>query len=404
MVRPVLRSLLALALFASGSAHADAPAGLPISADGQAPAYGVVATAPTADGVVFARQVLPPDAGATTAFAQSRILYLNRKGVTLRPGANDSRVQHSTLVASPTTIAPWKVSDAQWATTLSCFRQIWAPFQVTVVETDPGNVPHIEAVFGGSPQQLGLPGNVGGVSPFTSNCGIIENSVVFAFTENLPPTGRTACEVMAQEVAHSFGLDHELLAADPMTYLSYTGNRAFQDKTASCGESKARPCGINGSVCRANQNSVALLTAALGKADPTAPVLAITAPADGATVDAGFTVSADATDNVAVTSVELTIDGTTVATLTAPPYTFTAPSELPDGTHTVEVQATDGSHVVTQTLTVTQAASGTPPSGGGNPATVPDSVSGGCAAGGDEPRGILFALALGLGLALRRPR
>ena len=51
---------------------------------------------------------------------------------------------------------------------------------------------------------------------------------MFTFTQAIPNiTARQACEIMSQEVAHSYGLDHELLASDPMTYLSYNGNRAF---------------------------------------------------------------------------------------------------------------------------------------------------------------------------------
>src|SRR5207237_5849116 len=99
-----------------------------------------------------------------------------------------------------------------------------------VTDRDPGNTPHIEAVFGGSPQDLGMPSSVGGVSPFSASCGVIEGSIVFAFTNVLSTSPQRICEVMAQEIAHSYGLDHELLASDPMTYLGYQGNRAFQDR------------------------------------------------------------------------------------------------------------------------------------------------------------------------------
>jgi uncharacterized protein (TIGR03382 family) len=70
--------------------------------------------------------------------------------------------------------------------------------------------------------------------------------------------------VMAQEIAHSFGLDHEMLPADPMTYLDYPGERTFQNEMASCGEFSDRACGINGMMCRQRQNSVALLQQRLG--------------------------------------------------------------------------------------------------------------------------------------------
>jgi uncharacterized protein (TIGR03382 family) len=383
------------------AASASAAPSRAISRDGQAPVYGFVAAEASPGGLTTARQVLP--AGPTTAaFAQSRIIYLNRTGVTLRPGANDSRVNHSSIVTTPVTIAPWDVSDAQWALTVGCFKQIWAPFQVTVVETDPGNIPHIEAVFARSPEDLGLSDKIAGVSPFTANCSTIEDSVVFAFTANMPATGRSACEVMAQEVAHSYGLDHELVPADPMTYLGYSGDRAFQNKDAACGEYSARPCGINGSICRATQNSVAVLTAVVGATDPTVPVVDITAPSDGAVVTAGFAVTADASDDKAVTAVTLKIDGATVAKLTRAPYAFTAPSELPDGAHTIVVEVSDGTHHVNQTITVTQSADGT---GAGTTAGgVPDAVGGGCDAGGDDGPIAFGVVILIVGFLFRRRR
>jgi uncharacterized protein (TIGR03382 family) len=49
-----------------------------------------------------------------------------------------------------------------------------------------------------------------------------------------------------------------------MTYLDYDGDREFRNQDVSCGEFAARPCGINGSTCRATQNSVELLTERVG--------------------------------------------------------------------------------------------------------------------------------------------
>jgi hypothetical protein len=142
---------------------------------------------------------------------------------------------------------------------------MYARFDVEVVDRDPGDVPHIEAVFGGHPGDVGLPDEVAGVSPFAEDCSIIESSIVFTFTDVLPDDPQLMCEVMAQEIAHSYGLDHQLLAKDPMTYLDYDGDRSFQNEMADCGEFESRDCGINGSVCRNGQNSVALLTSRLGK-------------------------------------------------------------------------------------------------------------------------------------------
>jgi len=196
--------------------------------------------------------------------AQSRVIYLNHDGVILRPGDNDSSRQVSSIVAQPTAITGWDVDDDTWSDTVACIAAIYAPFDVTVTDEDPGDVPHIEAVIGGAPGDVGLPDNVAGVSPFTTDCSTIERSIVFTFTDVLPDDPRTVCEVMAQEIAHSFGLDHEMLPSDPMTYLDYDGERSFQDEMASCGEYSDRKCGINGTMCRQGQNSVALLKQRLG--------------------------------------------------------------------------------------------------------------------------------------------
>jgi hypothetical protein len=252
-----------------------------VKPEGTASPREFVATAPNPRGLAFARQVLPARAtgivqpGQAAYVAQaaqadgparalSRVIYLNHDGVILRPGDNDATRQVSSIVAQPSLINGWDVDDDTWSDTVACLREIYAPFDVTITDKDPGDAPHIEAVIGGDPSDVGLPDNVAGVSPFTTDCAIIENSVVFTFTDVLPDDPRTVCEVAAQEIAHSFGLDHEMLPSDPMTYLDYDGDRTFKDEMASCGEYSDRKCGINGNMCRQRQNSVALLKQRLG--------------------------------------------------------------------------------------------------------------------------------------------
>jgi uncharacterized protein (TIGR03382 family) len=381
----------------------------PVRESGTAGMYEFVATAPDANDLVFARQVLPPSSTPTaSAVALSRVIYLNYNGVTLSPGTNDSRTNKSTIATQQTAIAAWNASATVKSATTACMKEIFGPFNVTITDTDPGNVNHIEAVFGGSPGQLGLPSNVAGVSPFTTDCSIIENSIVFTFTNVIPADARTACEIMAQEVAHSYGLDHELLASDPMTYLQYNGNRSFQNMTVSCGESTARPCGINGNTCRANQNSVTLLAERVGTkgtpGDTTAPDVNITFPPNNSTVPPGFTVKATATDNIAVTMASIYIDGNPAGSITAGPYEFMTAATLPDGAHVIKVEATDGTNVQSSTINVTVKKGAPPPTGGGNNTggggDDGSDISGGCAAGGNGA-GLFLGLAL-LGLAIRR--
>ena len=211
---------------------------------------------------LFARQVVAAQA-AGSGRARSRVIYLNPDGAILYPGDNDSSRDISSIVAEPTLITGWDTDYDTWVETARCVAELYAPFDVTVTDEDPGDIPHIEALIGGSPADVGLPDNVAGVSPFATDCSIIERSIVFAFPDALPDA-RTVCEVLAQEIAHSFGLDHERLASDPMTYLDYDGERTFQDRMAPCGEFADRTCGITGRACRQRQNSVALLRERLG--------------------------------------------------------------------------------------------------------------------------------------------
>jgi hypothetical protein len=259
MAIPCARSALAILVVAVPAAQA-APAP-------PTPARWVADTAD--DGPVFLRQIVP--GSGATGLAQTRVIYLDRHGGALAPGPTDARAHTSSLIRQPAVVRGWDASPADWAATVSCLTAIYARFDVTITDVDPGDAPHLTAMFGGSPADLGMPDKLGGVSPFTEDCSVIERSIVFAFTDNLPRRPRIICEVMAQEIAHSYGLDHELVAADPMTYLPYAGDRTFQDVTAPCGETVSRACGIGGSVCRPNQNSVQLLLARLGAAGTSAP-------------------------------------------------------------------------------------------------------------------------------------
>lgn len=318
------------------------------------PLYGVTRSdAPLAS----ARQLVPeleaPLVGPL-ALARSRTIYLNKNGVTLQPAAvNDARSNRSTIAEKITTIPPWATDEATWSATVACVRELFAPFAVTVVTEDPGSAPHLEAVFGGSPSLLGLPNNIAGISPFTSSCSVIESSMVFVFTQSFTASPRTYCEVMAQELAHSYGLDHELLAADPMTYLSFDGKRAFQETLASCGEYSARPCGIGATSCRAKQSSLLLLRERLGISDAVPPRGAILAPAPGAVVEPSFRIELMATDDVAISEIQLSLDGQSVGTLDTPPYELEL-GDVPTGEHTLTAVFVDqGRNTLTASAAIT---------------------------------------------------
>lgn len=74
----------------------------------------------------------------------------------------------------------------------------------------------------------------------------------------------------------------------------------------------------------------------------TPPGLTLLFPEDGATLSGWLRLSADATDDVGVSSVSFAVDGTEIANLTAPPYELDWDSNtVATGTHTLLVTATD---------------------------------------------------------------
>ncbi len=276
-----------------------------------------------------------------------RIIYMNKDGATLSSGWSDSGQNISSLVDSTVNYPAWNVSASGWNQVMSCMTDIFAPFNITITDQRPASGDYIMSMMGGYPQNVGFQQGVGGVSPFS--CGIIDRSIVFTFTEVYGGNYRAICETAAQEAAHSFGLDHEYLCADPMTYLNGCGNKTFQNTNAQCGEYSARACQCGGST----QNSVQMLMDASGPADINAPNVVITAPANNATVPPGFAVSANATDDNTVTKVELYVNGSLAGTRTSAPWTFNTSSSLSDGAYSVTVRAYDGANQSDATINVT---------------------------------------------------
>lgn len=342
------------------------------------------------------------------------VVYMNRVGGVFTPGQNDARNNRSSLTQQTVNFPPANLNDTEWNQVMSCVTQQFSQFNIQITDVDPGATPHYESVVAGSPQLLGMPAGVGGVSPFTSNCDMIPNSIVFTFTDVLPRNPQIICEVAAQEIAHSFGLDHEFLCEDPMTYLSGCGAKSFQDVAAPCGEDQARACAQPGQYdCGyAQQNSVQLMTQRIGLNEGgTSNQVAIAAPLDGANVSLGFEVS---TDISFADRVELRIDGITIASLTSGPFIFSTPTDLSPGTHVVEVVATVSGSEITDSISVNLVEDGGDGSGGGNGGGGGDgtgpggngetpNVVGGCSTGGTSSGTVSFLLGLAL-LVLRRRR
>ncbi len=309
--------------------------------------------------------------GLATPNIDSSIIFMHRCGsanpcTVQRAGSNSSTASpdRSTIIGvSQGTLGAFSRGDTVWNNTMQCMHEVFSPFGVTITDQDPGSQPHYEIMVGGSPTQLGFDSGVGGVSPAT--CGTIPSSLVFVF-DVWGNNYNEICATAAQEMAHSWSLDHEADASDPMTYYSYNGRRHFKDAPVRCGSdcsngsaygiqcggtnNQERNCVCGGST----QNSVQKIKGLFGDGTPTPPTVTIDNPKNGDSVSPGFPVSATITDDAGVTKAELYVDGQLVQSLTTKPYAFNAPMDLGEGNHMVKVTGYDIANTpASQTISVT---------------------------------------------------
>jgi len=213
-------------------------------------ALAVVLTAATAQAAPVRPEPMAirvPHAPVSTADVSSHIIYLHRcdpSGCTVHQGTvDDSRTSTSSIADGDRTIGEFSQSEAVWQAMLQCVKDTYAAFAVTITDVDPGNVPHFEEIIGGTPDQLrsDIP-NAGGVAPF--NCDEVPNGISFTF-DVYGPDPNSLCWTVAQETAHTFGLEHEFLQHDPMTYIP--GD--LPKRTSASSSAPTVTSGINTPIC-----------------------------------------------------------------------------------------------------------------------------------------------------------
>jgi hypothetical protein len=292
---------------------------------------------------------------ATSNEVNSHTIYLHRcvgSDCTVVQGNTNSTTSpvHSSLGHG--VLSAFTQSDDTWNQVVACMKDVYAPFNVEITEQSPGSDPHFEILFGGKPQEIGLSSGIGGVSPF-SCVPYIPNSVVFVF-DVWGSDAEEICATAAQEIAHSFSLDHSTDPTDPMTYYAYKGRRHYVNQQVQCGsdcdKDHRSPLGAtcNGDtfqnhVCACGngsqtQNDYQTISSLFGGGSGDPPTVKITSPKVGDTVTANFPVTFDAATDTKIASSELRVDGVLISTITSG-TSFTGPAGLADGTHQVEVTA-----------------------------------------------------------------
>jgi len=135
-----------------------------------------------------------------------------------------------------------------------------------------------------------------------------------------------------------FYVDGALASTDTSSPYSFAWNTTAVSNAAHTLSSKAYDAAGN-----SGTSSVVTVTVDnSAPSDTTAPTTAITSPASGATVSGTTTVSASASDNVGVTSVEFYVDGALAATDTSSPFSFSwNTTAVANGSHALSSKAYD---------------------------------------------------------------
>jgi MYXO-CTERM domain-containing protein len=307
----------------------------------------------------------------------SNIIFLNRCvggcTITTSPTA-DARTNMSPIPqnsnGTQNTLSEFAHGEPAWQTVLACVQAVYAPYDVVVTDVDPGGaVLHHEAIVAGFPAEIDRDNQTLGVGLSSPSCMPYDNGISFAFA-NAHADMEDLCWTIAQEVGHTYGLDHVFTASnngfaactDPMTYTPGCGRKYFRNKDFTCGEYELRACR-----CGAAQNSHVRLLATFGESGtalPT-PTVNISVPADGAMVTANFSVFAESEAERGVIRVELWLNGFKWLEVDGRRpdqqggvYTLTTPPNVPDGIIDVEVRGVNdlGTGFGMDRITVTKGA------------------------------------------------
>jgi MYXO-CTERM domain-containing protein len=326
----------------------------------------------------------PPVMGQPTAALEGQVIYLNNcaGGCTITPGEDNAAMGVSSIASRTANLTEFAWEPGEWDAIVKCVQEVYSPYNVTVTDQRPQSAFNM-AIVAGAPEDIGYDSGAGGVAVVSFDCSPRQNSIAYAFASMSDVFAQEdggnrvwgECWVIAQEVAHIYGLDHEYsfvddmssACNDPMTYRDDCGGQKFfRNRAALCGEfGPARPgCGPTNS-CSSAQNSHARLLGLFGPGTPitTAPVVSVLTPAPGGTIASNGAVAASASAQRGVARVELWINGYKWAEKagnafgaqgqTDTGYVIPLPSNLPDGVLDIQMKAFDDIDVEGDSTTVT---------------------------------------------------
>ncbi len=316
--------------------------------------------------------IAPPPATGTV-----RTIYLNKNGGTynISGGSTNAATNAANTIAAGDgrshmgAVIPAIETSYNWPYIVACVKKHYAPYNIVITETEPTSGNYIEAVVGGSGSSTGWSASSGilGVASADNFCGVTEKGIAFSFSTNhlgIAKPNDELCATIAHEAGHLLGLEHEVAAADTMSYVPFASamKKSFTNENSACGTtpSAMRNCSCETTGTGQVTNSGMKLTGFLGlrPMEKVPPELMVMSPDDKSTVRPTFAVTATASDDTAMAYVVVQLDGMERGSSAAPQgttYTISL-ANVAEGDHVLEVQAIDlAGNVTKQTRNITVA-------------------------------------------------
>ena len=155
------------------------------------------------------------------------LIYLNScapSGCAVAPGPTDARTDQTDLVQRVHQLSPWRYGPGAWGSVMNCVRSVMSPFDIEVTDVDPGTADHLEVMIAGTPQQFGVEAGIGGLADIrcssVGHCSpSIPNALSFVFAEVWNGNVIETCASVAQQLGHTWALDHVTDPEDPMSVI-----------------------------------------------------------------------------------------------------------------------------------------------------------------------------------------
>jgi MYXO-CTERM domain-containing protein len=325
----------------------------------------------------------------------AKVLFVNFDGGELTACGNNDATQNCTTIF-PGTVLPYSGDAANRAAIIQVVRKRVEEFGLTITDTRPDSGDYDMEMVG---NWQGSNPDFAGIAP-AGDCWDNYGGET-SFTLEVSTSADAIAEIMLQELAHTWGLDHVDEQQDLLFPTTQGTNKTFRDECYQIVEDTEltptqgfcshhqEACGTNS---RQNSHDEMMLIFGPSQPDTQEPIVSILAPEDGAVIDGGaFDLEIGLQDDQlpAVMNTTITISSPALPEPSESDGAFASPAELkfpimglPDGEYTIHIDAFDESdNPASDEITITVVGSEVPPA---EDTGTPADDSGGDSGAGDS--------------------